>query len=244
MSWDCPENKSANQRNANVAEAWEEITNTVEKEETLEVGESLMLKRILVKLEKETSEPTQRKSLFRTVCKSKGKCCKIVIDSGSTNNLVSIKIVYKLGLKGMTHPTPYKVSWLQKGQQLFLNEQCKVEFQIGTYKDEMLCDIIPVDVCHILLGRPWHYDRKAIHGGRRNTYSLEKDGRKHVLFPLKDESIKEEIGPSVLLMSGKEILQELKKQEEVHFSLVGNPKVILTTSNLDDLPTKVKGMLE
>jgi hypothetical protein len=106
-----------------------------------------------------------------------------------------------------------------------------VEFQIGTYKDEVLCDIIPMDVCHILLGRPWKYDRKTIHDGRRNTYSLEKDGHKHVLLPLKDESVKEEPGPSVLLMSGKELLQEVKKKEEVHFSLVGKPKVILTTTN-------------
>ena len=56
----------------------------------------------------------------------------------------------------------------------------------------MLCDIIPMDVCHILLGGPWHYDRKVIHDGRRNTYSLEKDGEKHILFPLKDEVVQED----------------------------------------------------
>jgi hypothetical protein len=65
-----------------------------------------------------------------------------------------------------------------------------------------------------------------------------------VLFPLTDESSKEEPGPSVLLMSGKELLQEVKNQEEVRFSLVGNPKVILTTTNLYDLPVEVKGMLD
>jgi hypothetical protein len=41
-----------------------------------------------------------------------------------------------------------------------------VEFQIDTYKDKVLCDIIPMDVYHILLGRPWKYERKAIHDGR------------------------------------------------------------------------------
>jgi hypothetical protein len=86
----------------------------VKKEETHEVGESLMLKRILVKLEKETSEPTQRKSFLRIVCKSKGKCFKVVIYSGSTDNLVSTEIVEKLGLKRMENPTPYRVTWLQK----------------------------------------------------------------------------------------------------------------------------------
>jgi hypothetical protein len=84
MSWDCPENKSVGQRNENVAEAKEENVNTDTKEEVLEVGESLLMKRVLLKSEKEAKEPTQRKSLFRTVCKSRGKCCKVVIDSGST----------------------------------------------------------------------------------------------------------------------------------------------------------------
>ena len=93
-----------------------------------------MLKRVLVKTEKEMNEPAQRKSLFRTKCKSQGKCCKMVIDSGSTNNLVSTEMVEKLGLKRMKHPTPYKVSWLHKGHQLLVNEQCNVEFKIGNYK--------------------------------------------------------------------------------------------------------------
>ena len=84
--------------------------NAIEKKETPEVGESLLLKRVLVKEEKEVHEPTQRKSLFITVCKSRGKCCKVVINSGSTNNLVSTDMVEKLGLQRLVHPTPYRVT--------------------------------------------------------------------------------------------------------------------------------------
>lgn len=58
----------------------------------------------------------------------------MVINSGNTNNLVSTKVMEKLSLKKMKHPTPYKVSWLQKGHQLLVNEQCEVELQIGNYK--------------------------------------------------------------------------------------------------------------
>ena len=79
-----------------------------------EEREYFMLKRVLVKSEKQVHEPAQRKSFFKTRCKSQGKCCKMVIDSGSTNNLVSNEMVEKFGLKRMKHPTPYKVSWLQK----------------------------------------------------------------------------------------------------------------------------------
>jgi hypothetical protein len=30
---------------------------------------------------------------------------------------------------------------------------------------------------HILLGRPWQYDRKAIHDGVKNRYTIVKDGK-------------------------------------------------------------------
>ena len=45
-----------------------------------------------------------------------------------------------------------------------------------------------MDVCHILLGRPWQYDRGAIHDGKKNTYKFHKDGIDHTLIPIKDES--------------------------------------------------------
>ena len=81
-----------------------------------------MINKVLLKPEKEVIEPTHRKTLFRTVCKVQGKCCQLVIDSGSTYNLVSNEVVDKLKLKTLKHPTPYKVSWLQKGHQLIVNE--------------------------------------------------------------------------------------------------------------------------
>ena len=68
----------------------------MEIEEPHEAGESLMMKSVLVKEEKEVHEPTQRKNPFRTMCRSKGKCCKLIIDNGSTDNLVYVEMVEKL----------------------------------------------------------------------------------------------------------------------------------------------------
>jgi hypothetical protein len=98
----------------------------------------------------------------------------MIIDSGSSDNLVSTKMVDKLELETTAHPSPYKVSSLQKGHQVMVSQQCKIEFKIGCYKDETLRDVICMDVCHILLGIPWEFDRNAIHYGRKNTYTLEK----------------------------------------------------------------------
>ena len=75
----------------------------------------------------------------------------------------------------------------------------------------ILCDIMPMDVCHLLLGRPWKFDRKVIHDGRRNTYTIEKDGVKHTLLRVKNDADKELPENNIMLISGKEFLQEVDK---------------------------------
>jgi hypothetical protein len=76
-------------------------------------------------------------------------------------------------------------------------------------------DVIPMDVWHILLGRPWQFDRNVIHDGRKNTYTLENNGRTHMLLPIEEKKVKEETNTSILLMSGKELLREVKKGQEM-----------------------------
>lgn len=89
-----------------------------------------------------------------------------------------MKMVDKLKLRKIPHTTPYKVSWLNKGQQIVVDEQTLVEFEIGDYKDKVLCDILPMDACHLLSGNPWQYDVKAVHDGEKNSYLNTKNGRK------------------------------------------------------------------
>jgi hypothetical protein len=125
-----------------------------------------MMRKFLLMLEKEAENLAQRNRLFRTACKTKDRVCKVIVDNGSTGNLISIEMVEKLELETIEHPSPYRVSWLQKGHQGNVTKQCLVEFKIGGYKDEILCDVIPMDVCHLLLSGPWQYDRNVIHDGR------------------------------------------------------------------------------
>jgi hypothetical protein len=166
------------------------------------------------------------------------------VDSGSIDNLISTEMVEKLELETINHPSPYKVSWLQKGHQVTVTKQCLIEFKIRGYNDKILCDVIPMDVCHLLLGRPWKYDRNVIHDGRMNTHTLEKNGRTHMLLPIKDKEVKPEVSNTVLLMSGKELLTEVKKKEELQFIMVRKPKIVLTSIRVDDLPEEIQKLLE
>jgi hypothetical protein len=95
------------------------------------------------------------------------------------------------------------------------SKQCKVEFNIHSYKDEFLSDVISMDIFHVLFGRPWKYDRNVIHDERKNTYTLDKNGCRHMLFLLEEKGVKDEASPSIILMSGKELLKEIKKYQEM-----------------------------
>ena len=61
-----------------------------------------------------------------------------------------------------------------------------MKLKIGSYQDEVLCDVITMDICHMFLVRPWQFDKHAIHDGCKNTYTLTKNGVKHELKPLKE----------------------------------------------------------
>jgi hypothetical protein len=238
-SYECPD-KNKEGGETHIAKAQRQ---NVEAEDA-EGRRSLMMRKVLLTPEKEVESLVQRNRLFQTTCKTKDWACKVIVDSGSTDNLVSMEMVEKLELETIEHPSPYRVSWIQKGHQVNVTKQCLVEFKIGGYKDEILCDVIPMDVCHLLLGRPWKYDRNVIHDGRKNTYTLEKNGRTHMLLPIKDKEVKPEVRNVVLLMSGKELLTEVKKKEEPQFIVVRKPKIVLTSTRVDDLPKEIQELLE
>uniref|UniRef100_A0A2N9G5A0 Uncharacterized protein n=1 Tax=Fagus sylvatica TaxID=28930 RepID=A0A2N9G5A0_FAGSY len=58
--------------------------------------------------------------------------------------------------------------WLNDCGEIKVNKQVLISFSIGKYKDEVLCDVVPMHAGHILLGRPWQFDRKVTHDGFKN----------------------------------------------------------------------------
>ncbi|KAI9161337.1 hypothetical protein LWI28_016487 [Acer negundo] len=133
-----------------------------------------------------------RNNIFQSTCTILGKVCRFVIDGGSCENIVSVEAVRKLGVTTEKHPKPYRLAWLQKGGEVTVSQRALISFSMGTnYKDQMWCDVVDMDACHLLLGRPWQYDRKVYHDGFKNTYSFVFHEKKIVLLPSKpSEKIK------------------------------------------------------
>ena len=83
-------------------------------------GENLMFRRILIR-KPSLDEPKHRRSLFRIGCKIIVKIYKV--DSRSTNNIISEEAVNKLQLSKIPHVNPYKVTWINQGQSVLVNEK-------------------------------------------------------------------------------------------------------------------------
>ena len=133
----------------------------------------------------------------------------MAIDSGSTNNIFSTEMVEKMSLNKTKHLVAYKVCWLHKGNQILVSEQCEFNFQIGPYKDKILCDVMPMDVFHILLGRSWKFDKKVTHDGRSHCHNFEQNVIRDVLHPSQEVRMAGKSAPKVLMLSGKEYLQQV-----------------------------------
>jgi hypothetical protein len=84
----------------------------------------------------------------------------------------------------------------------------------------------------------------VVHDGRMNTYTLEKDERIDRLLPIKDKEVKPEVSNTILLMSGKELLTKMEKKEDPQFFVVRKPRIVLTSTRVDDLPDKIQELLE
>lgn len=86
-------------------------------------------------------------------------------------------MVNKLQLACVPKSNPYRISWLKKDHSVLVDKSCLVAFKIGPYVDEVLCDVVPMDACHFLLGRSWQYDQNIIHRGTKNTYEVQHEGK-------------------------------------------------------------------
>jgi hypothetical protein len=97
---------------------------------------------------------------------------RIIIDNGSCNNLASTTLVEKLSLPTRKLSNPYHIQWLNDGGEIRVSRSVCVPFAIGAYSDYVDCDVVPMEACSLLLGRPWQYDTDSFHHGRSNHYHL------------------------------------------------------------------------
>ncbi|XP_074278633.1 uncharacterized protein LOC141602227 [Silene latifolia] len=172
-------------------------------------------------METGSAENEQREQIFHTRCKVNRKICNLIIDSGSCANVVARDLVDELKLQTKDRVKPYKLHWLNGENGIQVKKQALVSLSLGPYTDEVWCDIIPMNACHILLGRPWQFDRKVEHDGRANVYSVMKGNVRYNLKPMSPNKIKEfKTKRGSMFMEAREVEEALARGERTYVLMV------------------------
>ncbi|XP_074298843.1 uncharacterized protein LOC141629799 [Silene latifolia] len=171
-------------------------------------------------------ETEQRSQIFHTKCQVKDKWCSSIIDGGSCTNVASNEMVEKLKLPTTPHPKPYALHWLDDGNKVTITKQVRVTLTMGSYNDDILCDVVPMDACNVLLGRPWQYDRDVVHRGRSNEYELVSKGKRIILKPMAPGEVRSmstkrgKTASMTMLASEKEVDEAIANGNQVYLMVV------------------------
>ncbi|KAI4330434.1 hypothetical protein MLD38_028724 [Melastoma candidum] len=193
------------------------IWDAEEIEEYPDEGELLVVRKALSVTP--TREENQREIIFHIKCTVEGKVCLVIVDSGSCTNAMSRTMVEKLKLPVEVHPHPYHLQWLNKESDVRETQRARVPFSIGkSYNDEVICDVIQMDACHLLRGRPWQFDRYVQHDGYRNTYSISTIEKKETLMPLTTQPMIAPQNQSIdQPLKGVQLVRAIHEGEKAYF---------------------------
>jgi hypothetical protein len=124
----------------------------------------------------EPTDPEEGEHLFHSQMWVKGTPLHFIVDSGSQKNLISAEVIKQLGLSTTPHPQPYNIGWLRQGRDLRVSQQCRLSYGIQPFKDEVLCDVAPLDVCDVLLGQPYMWKRHVVYESRPRSVIVTLGG--------------------------------------------------------------------
>nr|DAD45776.1 TPA_asm: hypothetical protein HUJ06_004006 [Nelumbo nucifera] len=102
---------------------------------------------ILSSSKEEKKEDWLRTTIFLTFVKSRYKLCKLIIDGGSSMDVVFATTVERLNPVAQPHPQPYNIAWLNK-MTLQFEQRALVSISYGSYVDDIWCDVVPMNVTH------------------------------------------------------------------------------------------------
>jgi hypothetical protein len=100
-------------------------------------------------------EPKEGEGLFHSHMWVKGALLHFIVDTGSQNKLILIEVFKLLDLLTMPQLQPYTIDWLHQRRDLCVNQQCHLPYDIKPFKEEVLCDISPLEFCIVILAQPY-----------------------------------------------------------------------------------------
>ncbi|GJY62781.1 transposon ty3-I gag-pol polyprotein [Tanacetum coccineum] len=116
-----------------------------------------------------------------------------------------------------------KIRRIKKGLALMVTEICKVPLAIRKHYNELVtCDVVDMEACHVLLGRPWQRDVDSTHQGKTNMYLFKWCGKTIAMLSLSVVSPKTELENKTLatLVASPKDFEAERKETGVSHALV------------------------
>jgi hypothetical protein len=137
----------------------------------------------------------------------KGAPLHFIVDSGSQKNMISVEVVKRMDLAMTPYLQPYTISWIHQGRYLHVNQQYRLPYDIKPLKDEVLCDIAPIEFFDVLLGQPYLWKHHDLYESRPCSVIITL-GRKLYMIP--------EVAPpiAISLISAKQcskVISQIRK---------------------------------
>jgi hypothetical protein len=113
----------------------------------------------------QANQKNQRKgnASFTRRCGSRGTLIHFIVDNGSQKNLISTEFVKQDEPANDTTHNPTPSTRLHQGRDLYVSQQCRLSYGLKPFKDEVLCDISPLEFCDVLLGQPYLWKRHVVY---------------------------------------------------------------------------------
>lgn len=105
-----------------------------------------------------------------------------LFNSGSQVNLISKAIVKTLVLETTHNVKTYPKGWVCEDAKLNIVKKCKIRFAITSkFIDEVELDVVPLDICKIVLGSPYLYEKRGIFYHEEKNYYILKDRIEYIV---------------------------------------------------------------
>ena len=102
----------------------------------------------------------------------------LAIDVGVLANYISFELAGHLKSNICLHPKPYV---MEDGHRII--SQCRLPFRVGSYEDELLCDIINIKSVSVILGCEWITNRQIRYNRRKKILHLSMDEEGDTTIP-------------------------------------------------------------
>ncbi|XP_010430869.1 PREDICTED: uncharacterized protein LOC104715125 [Camelina sativa] len=126
-----------------------------------------------------------------------------------------------------------------------------VSFSVGLYKDQVLCDVVPMHASHLLFGRPWQFDKRTTHCGHTNQYFFVHDNKHICLKPLNPNQVhemqaklsKDSDDKNNFLVQYGDVRKSIRDSGQVLLMVFRDLLLTGLEGSIDDLPEVIRDVL-